>query len=101
MGRKFNEYYMDNLDSLLKYQKSYYENNKEKKINHQNEYSIKNKEKIADYKKIYRENNKQKIKDYQNKKFNCVCGGKYTNQNKLCHENSVKHLKYINNLNNA
>ena len=45
-----------------------------------------------EYMTKYREDNKERI----NKKFNCVCGGKYTRSNKAKHEKSRKHLNFIN-----
>ncbi len=43
----------------------------------------------------YRENNKIKINEYKKKKFNCSCGGKYTNSHKAHHENTKLHQDYI------
>jgi hypothetical protein len=46
-----------------------------------------NKEKI----KAYSEDNKEKLR----KKFQCLCGGKYTFENISIHNKTKKHLKYI------
>ena len=43
----------------------------------------------------HRANNRTKINENQKQKFNCLCGGKYTKCNKVCHEKSKKHQDYI------
>jgi len=45
----------------------------------------------------YRQNNRNLINENQKQKHNCLCGGRYTQCNKLCHEKSKKHQNYINN----
>ena len=60
------------------------------------EYRADNKEKIIEINKEYRANNKDKIKEYTHQKHDCVCGGKYTTQNKSIHIKSAKHIKFIN-----
>lgn len=44
-------------------------------------------------KQHYEENN-EKINEYKKKKFNCECGGKYTNSGKSLHEKSKKHITF-------
>ncbi len=43
------------------------------------------------------ENNKNKIKEKANQKFNCACGGKFSNANKAKHDNTKKHQQFIKN----
>ena len=43
----------------------------------------------------YYNNNKNQINEKSNIKFNCVCGGKYSNCNKSHHEKSKKHQNYL------
>ena len=59
------------------------------------QYQKKNKDKVIGYKYKYTESNKEKIKEYKNKKFECKCGGKYTQSNKSMHFKSKKHINYI------
>ena len=61
----------------------------------QKEYRETNKEQILQQKKEYRETNKTKILEYKNQKFDCECGGKYTQNNKLRHLNTQKHKDYL------
>ena len=53
------------------------------------------------YKK-YKINNSDKLKQYyldnvdkDRKKYDCICGGKYTHANIKRHQNTKKHQKYI------
>jgi hypothetical protein len=45
----------------------------------------------------YYKSNKIKINEQRHQKFNCSCGGKFTQSNKLQHENTKKHKKFIKN----
>jgi predicted GIY-YIG superfamily endonuclease len=65
--------------------KEYYQDNKEK-INE------KHKDYFKEYKKKWKEDNKEKL----NQKFDCECGGKYTNCHKSRHLKSKKHQNFIN-----
>ena len=51
-----------------------------------------NKEYLNDYQKKYQDENKDKL----NKKYVCLCGGKYTARNKSAHHKSKKHHIYKN-----
>lgn len=73
--------------------KEYYIDN----IKHYKDYYINNKENIKKKVRQYQKDNKDKIKDYRNIKYDCQCGGKFTKCNKLRHEQSNKHIFYINN----
>tara|TARA_R110000772_G_scaffold102128_1_gene202772 strand:- start:816 stop:1334 length:519 start_codon:yes stop_codon:yes gene_type:complete len=55
------------------------------------EYHEDNKEKILEYKKQWREDNKETLTE----KFDCQCGGKYTQANKSGHLKTKKHKEFI------
>tara|TARA_R110002049_G_scaffold38976_1_gene120310 strand:- start:2 stop:505 length:504 start_codon:yes stop_codon:yes gene_type:complete len=81
------EWDQDNKEKISEYKKEYYQDNKEKI----SEYYQENKEKIHEYKKEWYQNNKEKY----NQKFNCECGGKYTDSNKSRHFKTKNHKNYI------
>ena len=87
-------------------------NKRRASLNHQDykEYVKQYREKNKQYFKQYREKHKAQLKIYykqyskqyyaKNKaklkqKFNCKCGGKYTNVNKARHMRSEKHKRYL------
>jgi len=72
--RKIEQVYIDHLEPGLNDCRSY--RTLEQRKDYEYDYRIKNRELI-------------------NKKMNCMCGGKYTKQNKTIHERSKKHQKYI------
>ena len=83
-----NKYIPGSCDNgIQQYQKEYYETNKEKFTDYNKDYYIDNKDKA----KAYYEANKDKLKE----KFECDCGGHYTNINKLKHQKTSKHIKYL------
>jgi len=88
----FKIYNQDNKDKLIEYARQYRLNNKDKI----KQYTLDNKDMIKNYNKNYYESNKLSRCQKINKKFNCVCGGKYTYINKSKHLKTKKHLKYIN-----
>jgi hypothetical protein len=65
------------------YHKQYYEENINKILEYQ---------KI--YQKKYREENKEQINEKQKEKHTCSCGGKFTTQNKNQHLKSLKHQAF-------
>jgi hypothetical protein len=73
----------------------YYEQNKEQIIEYNKQYKEQNKEQILECNKQYKEKNKELI----NQKINCECGGKYTMGNKSIHIKTQKHIKYFEELN--
>lgn len=79
-GRTGKEYHQDNKESLNKKSREYHQLNKESCNKNSREYHQLNKEAISIRKNV---------------KFNCVCGGKYTNSNKLSHQKTKKHQKFI------
>jgi hypothetical protein len=60
-------------------------------------YHQENKEYIKEYKKIWFENNKEEL----NKKFICMCGGKYIKRHKSTHIKTKKHQQYLQNLSSS
>jgi hypothetical protein len=54
------------------------------------EYSLDTREK----RKLYRLNNKEKIRANKSRRYNCMCGGKYTHCNKSNHYRSNKHQQF-------
>jgi hypothetical protein len=53
---------------------------------------------LKEYKKKYHIDNIEKVHKFKNKKYDCVCCGKYTYANKIQHLNTPKHQNYLNNL---
>ena len=78
------QYYKSNLDNS----KQYYKDNEDKIKNTKKEYYKNN----VDIFKQYYKDNSAKLKQ----KFNCDCGGKYSNCHKARHINSLKHQNYLN-----
>jgi hypothetical protein len=87
--RTIKEYYQDNKDKLIDYQKQWREDNKDKLIDYQKQWREDNKDKLIDYQKQWREDNKDKridyqkeyyeqnknkIIDYKKEKITCECG---------------------------
>ena len=64
---------------------------KERDKQYDKHYRIENKQKLIEYTKEYYIENKDKI----NQKFNCECGGKYTNANKTNHLKTNKHIEFL------
>ena len=91
-GRTSKEYYKDEKKNFCYKGKIYRENNKAKIAVKMKEYREKNKEKIAIKDKKYREKNKAILTE----KFNCLCGGRYTRQDKSRHLKTKLHQKYLN-----
>jgi len=90
------KYYEDNKQEILKYHKEYYQEKKEAIAENGKIYREQNKEVIAKRKKIYGEKNKQAIAEKMKEKFNCECGGKYTNAHKAKHYKTNKHIEFMN-----
>jgi len=74
-------------ENNIEYNKDYYKNNKE----YFKEYYENNKEKYKVNQKEYYENNREQ----KNKKYDCECGGKYTQQHKSQHFKSIKHTAWF------
>lgn len=97
-GRTIKEYYEDNQEILLKYQKKYQKKNKEKISKKQKEYREKNRDKIEKYYEEYYEQNKDKILKKQQEKITCECGSILSKNHLSRHKRSQKHIKYVNSL---
>lgn len=65
------------------------------------EYYRDNKEKLKIRKKIYRDNNKEIISEKKKEKMNCECGSFFRKSDKAAHYRTLKHINYIQNLNNS
>ncbi len=85
------EYYNENKEHIIEYQKQWYNENKEQINERHRQYRIKNKEKIKEINKQWYIKNREKI----NEKITCGCGSTYTRQHKKRHENSKKHQDYL------
>ena len=85
------EYYKINNEHIKEQHKKYYETNKEQI----KEYRDNIREQLNEKAKQYRETNKEQIKIKKNQKFDCECGGKYTQNHKLRHLNTQKHKDYL------
>lgn len=108
-GRTHKEWYEDHRDEQIERVKNYVENNRDKVSAYQKQYGIDHKEDI----KEYRENNRDKLskqykqwaKDNKDKliermkiKTTCQCGITYNKTHKNRHEQSKKHLSFINSI---
>jgi hypothetical protein len=56
---------------------------------------LNNRESIIKKVKMYRDTHSEMIQEKRSRKFNCKCGGKYTQSNKSVHSKTEKHLAYI------
>ena len=95
--------------TVKEYNKEYYKNDYENR----SERLKRNEEHIKEVSKKYREihmeeihlklrkyyeDNKEKIQEKRRKNFTCNCGSKITTSNILRHEQSKKHMRYLNSL---
>lgn len=80
-GRNKKDYLIDNKNKIQEQKKRYNKDNQDK---------------IQEYQHQYRQDNKLKIQERQKTKFDCPCGGKYTNTGKARHIKSKKHQQYLN-----
>jgi len=93
------EYYEKHREERLEYHKQYREERKEEIKENQREYYEKHKEEILERNKQYREEHKEEIREQKSQKFDCECGGSYTNSHKIRHMKTQRHLKYLEDLN--
>ena len=89
-----NIYREKNKEKIKEQQRINYLNNKDRYIKHY----LDNEEKIKLRRKQYYKDNIEEIRKKQNQKFNCNCGGRYTLINKLVHQATNKHKKYLDSL---
>jgi len=103
---KIKEYYQNNKDKILEQNKQYREDNKDKIADQGKQYREDNKDKIKEYyqnnkdkildrRKQYRENNKDKIAEQQKITYTCICGSCICKGNKGKHEQTKKHIKFL------
>ena len=71
------------------------ENHKEEKKEYDKIYRDNNKDRKRENDRVYRENNKDYLKIQKGLKFECECGGRYTNCHKQEHIRSNKHQEYL------
>lgn len=86
-GRSIEQYKKDNNDRIKEQQSQYYKKNSE---------SIK--ERSAKYYRCNNESIKNRVAKYyrcNNEKHSCECGVSYVTKNKIRHERSNKHIKWV------
>jgi len=88
------EHYVVNKETLLKYQKEHYVVNKETILEKHKEYYVANKETILEKHKEYYVANKSIIAEKRKKEYTCICGSTLQKNNKSQHERSHKHINY-------
>lgn len=123
--RTMSEWYQDNKEAILEYQKHHYQTNKEAITAYKKQYNQNNKEAITEWYKHYRQVNKEYISDvkkqyWQNNKkviaekhkqyqqnnkeaieetrkqiYTCECGSAIRIDSKLRHNKTAKHLAWI------
>ena len=110
MGRTKREYYDDNINKILTYnkilrqknkdviskkQKVYYQKNKDNLLEKDKIRYEKNKDIILEKKKIYYEENRDIISEKRKQKYTCCCGSNICITEKSRHEKTKKHIGYI------
>jgi len=78
-------------ETIQEYNKQWYQEHKEERLEYKKQWYQEHKEES----KQYHQDNKEKIHTYKNQKFECECGGKYTQSNKARHEKTIKHQTYL------
>ena len=94
-GKQYRE---DNKDHIKEQRKQHYEENKEYYKEQHKQYREGHKDHLKEHNKQYREEHKEQIRAQKNKKCDCECGGKFTNQNKAKHSMTIKHQQYLDTL---
>jgi hypothetical protein len=77
------------------YSDKYYQKNKEHLKQVSIAYAKEHRQKTREYQKLYRIQNKDAIRERFREKFECPCGGRYFYANKLRHNNTKKHLDWV------
>ena len=54
-----------------------------------------NRESRLEYQRKYKEENKQQIRERSHKKYECECGGSYSQEHKLKHLRTKKHIAFV------
>ena len=91
IGRTWKEWYRDNQEKQLNYQKQYRKDNSDKI----RKYKEENEKKLKKSQKQYNEDNKERRKELHSQKVKCVCGA-FVNKYKLSRH--IKTKKHINNI---
>ena len=78
--RTIKEWRKDNKDKIVERTKKWYEDNKDK---------------ILERAKKYREDNKDKLSEQRKIKYTCICGSNLCKSDKTRHEQSKKHIKFL------
>ena len=107
------QYAKENHDSIRFKKKIYYQINRESINEKNNEYKntetykeqqqkYRNDRKMIKkaYDVIYRKRNDEKIKKRISEKHTCECGAIFTKHHQKKHEKTIKHIKYLNDVNN-
>ena len=89
-------YYIDHKNELIESMKLYRQENSEKMQHKKKEYYQRKKDDILKDRKKYRNENAESIKQWKSEKYCCDCGSEVSKSHKSRHENSVKHIKYLN-----
>jgi len=82
---------LEREERAKEYKTLYYQENKERAKEYKTLYYQENKERAKAYSVVYRQENKERI----NQKFNCECGGKFTNDHKARHLKTKKHQAFV------
>jgi hypothetical protein len=88
------QYREDNVEQIKVYMKQYNKDNAEQIKDQQKQYREANAENIKAQTKQYRRDNAEKIKLKAKAKYECPCGGKYTQSNRGRHLKSNPHREY-------
>jgi hypothetical protein len=83
---------------MLEYQKKYRTSHSDSIMKAQSEYKATHKEETQKYnKEYYQKTRTERLKkEAENRiRTECDCGGKYNSQNKLKHDRSKRHKKYL------
>jgi hypothetical protein len=89
------QYREEHKEELKKKQLQWCQKHKEGIKEKKSQYREEHKERFKEYEAQYHIDNKEKIHKYKNQKFECECGGRYTQSNKECHKKSKKHQIYL------
>ena len=89
------QHYVDNKDMILADRKQHYVDNIDAILAQQKQYRADNKDKIAEYKEQYRAENKDVIAAKAAVTITCQCGCKVTKYHLARHQNTAKHKKLL------
>ena len=94
--KEYNELHKEHIKQQTQ---KYYEEHKEEIKQKTKQYVEENKETVKEYKNEWYQKNKEKILAKNKDNFTCDCGSEVRCSGKAEHNKSVKHQKYIQNLN--